>query len=110
MLDELQNVPEEKRTARFRAMLAIYDPRSDRIRTCEGVYEGRIALAPIGNNGFGYDPIFYNEELNKTNAQMTMEEKNRVSHRGKALRKAKEILEKDFRSKQDMGEERLELS
>ncbi|QQG45731.1 MAG: non-canonical purine NTP pyrophosphatase [Candidatus Sungiibacteriota bacterium] len=96
LLSELQNVSEEKRTARFRATIAIYDPSNDKVRTCEGIYEGRIALEPIGNNGFGYDPIFYNEELNKTNAQMTMEEKNKVSHRGKALRKAKIILQRDF--------------
>lgn len=96
LLSELQNVSKEKRTARFRATIAIYDPSNDRVRTCEGIYEGRIALEPIGNNGFGYDPIFYNEELNKTNAQMTIEEKNKVSHRGKALRKAKVILQRDF--------------
>ena len=96
LLNELQNVSEEKRTARFRATIVIYDPSNDKVRTCEGIYEGRIALEPIGNNGFGYDPIFYNEELNMTNAQMTMEEKNKVSHRGKALRKAKVILRQDF--------------
>ena len=96
LLDELRHVPEEKRTARFRATMALYDPANDKVRTCEGVYEGRIALEPTGNNGFGYDPIFYNEALNKTNAQMSMEEKNKVSHRGKALQKIKIILQRDF--------------
>lgn len=96
LLGELQGTPEEKRTARFRAVIAIYDPNNDKVRTCDGIYEGKIALEPIGNNGFGYDPIFYNSELGKTNAQMTMEEKNKVSHRGKALRKAKDILLYDF--------------
>ena len=96
LLGELQDVPEEKRTARFRAVIAIYDPATDRVRTCEGRYEGRIALAPKGDHGFGYDPIFYNVEVGKTNAQMPIEEKNSVSHRGKALRMAKEILQKDF--------------
>lgn len=96
LLDELKDIPGEKRTARFRAVVGIYDPSTDRVRTCEGVYEGKISEHPIGENGFGYDPIFYNEGLRKTNAQMTMEEKNSVSHRGQALRKASEILRKDF--------------
>jgi len=96
LLSELKGVPEEKRTARFRTVIAFYDPENNKIRTCEGVYEGRIAFEPKGTNGFGYDPVFYNETLGKTNAQMTIEEKNKVSHRGQALRNAKEILIKDF--------------
>jgi len=96
LLGELQGVPEEKRTARFRAVIAIYNPENDKIRTCEGIYDGKIALEPKGENGFGYDPVFYNVELGKTNAEMTMEEKNKVSHRGKALRKTKEILKQNF--------------
>ncbi len=96
LLNELKDVPEEKRNARIRTVIAIFDPKSDKVRTCEGVYKGKIAFEPIGNNGFGYDPIFYNTELKKTNAQMTMTEKNKVSHRGKALKKAKEILKNDF--------------
>jgi len=96
LLGELDGIPEEKRTARFKAVIALYDPESDKIRTCEGVYEGRIAQQPVGTNGFGYDPIFYNVELQKTNAQMTLEEKNTLSHRGKALREARKILEVEF--------------
>ena len=96
LLGELKGTPEEKRTARFRAVIAIYDPENDKIRTCEGVYAGRIMLEPRGSNGFGYDPVFYNEKLGKTNAEMTIEEKNSVSHRGQALRQARIILEKDF--------------
>ena len=96
LLSELQGITEEKRTARFRAIITIYDPENDKVRICEGIYEGRIALEPKGSKGFGYDPVFYNIELGKTNAEMTIEEKNQVSHRGKALRKAKEILRQDF--------------
>jgi XTP/dITP diphosphohydrolase len=96
LLGELQNIPKEKRTARFRAVIAIYDPQNDKVRTCEGTYEGIITSEPRGGNGFGYDPVFYNVDMNKTNAEMTIEEKNGVSHRGKALQKAKEILIKDF--------------
>ncbi|MEK7155390.1 MAG: RdgB/HAM1 family non-canonical purine NTP pyrophosphatase [Patescibacteria group bacterium] len=96
LLGELKGVSEEKRAARFRVVVAIYNPENDKIRTCEGVYEGRITLEPKGNNGFGYDPIFYDEQFGKTYAELTIEEKNTVSHRGQALRKAKAILEKDF--------------
>lgn len=96
LLEELQDTPKEKRTARFKAVIAIYDPNNNKVRTCEGIYEGKITFKPEGNNGFGYDPIFYNVAMNKTNAEMTVEEKNSVSHRGQALRKAKKILEKDF--------------
>lgn len=96
LLGELNGVNEEDRTARFVAVIAIYDPKTDMVRTCEGICEGKITLEPIGNNGFGYDPVFWVNESGKTNAEMTVEEKNAVSHRGKALRKAKEILLKDF--------------
>lgn len=96
LLTELKKVKDENRTARFRAVIAIYDPENDNVRTCEGVYEGRIMQEPRGDDGFGYDPVFYNQELKKTNAEMTMKEKNKVSHRGKALRRAKEILRQDF--------------
>ena len=97
LLGELKNVPEEKRVARFVAVIAIYDSKNDRVRTCEGVYEGRIALKPSGVSGFGYDPVFYYPELGKTSAQMTLAEKNKVSHRGEALRQARQILESEFK-------------
>jgi XTP/dITP diphosphohydrolase len=96
LLDELKNVPKEKRTANFRTVVAIYDPENDKIRTCEAIYKGEINFEPKGNNGFGFDPIFFNSTLNKTNAEMTLDEKNTISHRGQALRKAKEVLERDF--------------
>ena len=96
LLGELKGVPDKKRTARFRAVIAIYDHENDMVRTCEGTYEGKILTEPRGENGFGYDPVFYSSKLQKTNAQMTLGEKNSVSHRGVAVRKAREILEKDF--------------
>ena len=58
LLGELEGVPDEKRTARFRAVVAMYNPRTDKVRTCEGVYEGKIVAKPQGTNGFGYDPVF----------------------------------------------------
>lgn len=96
LLEEMSGVPEDKRTARYVAAVAIYDPETDKLRTCEGKCEGYIKTSPSGNNGFGYDPIFFCTEANKTMAELTMDEKNAVSHRGKALKQAKEILERDF--------------
>ncbi|MBD3359840.1 MAG: RdgB/HAM1 family non-canonical purine NTP pyrophosphatase [Candidatus Buchananbacteria bacterium] len=97
LLREMQAVSDKKRGAQFRSVIAIYDPESEKIRTCEGIYRGKIIQTPKGKQGFGYDPIFLNENLGKTNAQMTAEEKNSVSHRGKALKNAKEILKKEFK-------------
>ena len=96
LLSELEGTPEEKRTARYRAVAAIYDPQSDKIRTCEGITEGRITMAPKGARGFGYDPVFWSPKFSKTFAEVTLDEKNSVSHRGEAIRKAREILEKEF--------------
>jgi len=96
LLNELKNVEDENRGAQFRCVIAIYDPKTEKLRTCEGIYKGKIIKEEKGQNGFGYDPIFYNEELKKTNAEMTLDEKNSVSHRGKSLEKAREILKNDF--------------
>ena len=96
LLEEIKDVPDEKRGAQFRAVIAIYDPEANKIRTCEGVCMGRIIREPKGNNGFGYDPIFYREEFRRTTAEMTVAEKNSISHRGIALREARKILEKEF--------------
>lgn len=96
LLGELEKTPDGERGAQFRAVIAIYDPATEKIRTCEGTYRGWILREPRGANGFGYDPIFWNDQLQKTNAEMATAEKNSVSHRGQALRKAREIIEKEF--------------
>ena len=96
LLSELEGVPEEKRTARYLAVVAIYDPDNDKIRTCEGVTEGRITAEPKGTSGFGYDPVFWSPDFGQTMAELTIDEKNTISHRGRAIRKAREILEKEF--------------
>ena len=85
VLSELEDVPENKRTARFYCALAVASPNQETI-TVSGTIEGYITEQPIGENGFGYDPIFYVKELGKTTAQLTKEEKNRVSHRAIALK------------------------
>lgn len=92
LLKELMGIPKEKRAARFRAVVAIYDPKTKEVQTFEGVSEGYITEKPIGTNGFGYDSIFFNLDLGKTNAEVTLKEKNQVSHRARALEKCKKLL------------------
>lgn len=84
ILELLKDVPEAKRTARFRCWVAWISPSGEE-RTFEGVCEGRIAFAPSGNGGFGYDPIFLLPELGRTMADLTSGEKHAVSHRGIVL-------------------------
>ncbi len=93
LLKELKNIPKEKREARFKAVVAVYIPTMrGSIITFDGVSEGFITEKPMGKNGFGYDPIFFNLDLGKTNGEATLEEKNRVSHRARALFKAKKFF------------------
>jgi len=95
LLEEMKDAPEEKRTARFVCGIALAGaPGGQQIRqTFEGRCEGRIADAPRGSGGFGYDPIFIDVELGRTFAELTREEKSARSHRGKALREAIKYLE-----------------
>ncbi len=92
LLKNLAGVSTKKRTARFKAVVAIFDPKTGKIKTCQGVLEGRIATEPKGKHGFGYDPTFYVPKLKKRTAELTTEEKNKISHRGKAWQKAKKLL------------------
>jgi XTP/dITP diphosphohydrolase len=87
----LDGVPNEARTARFRTVIAFIDDRGE-ARTVDGVLEGRIATERVGEYGFGYDPIFLVEGTDKTLAQFPPHEKNRISHRGRALEKARAII------------------
>jgi len=93
LLEKLKGVPEKERNARFRCVIAIASPEGN-IQTCSGECRGVIAAKPGGNNGFGYDPVFYVPELGKTMAELPPEEKNKVSHRARAAEKAREILMK----------------
>jgi XTP/dITP diphosphohydrolase len=92
LLKQLQGLPEEKRTARFRCVISLAEP-SGYLQSVEGKIEGVITEAPRGKNGFGYDPIFLVPELGKTTAELTPEEKNRISHRGRAAHLASKLLE-----------------
>ena len=91
ILQMLEGVPEEKRTARFVSVIAAAFP-DGRTVTVRGTVEGIIGYEQKGTNGFGYDPIFYIPELGKYSAELSLEEKNKISHRGKALRLMKEKL------------------
>ena len=90
LIKELKNVPKEKRTARFRTVIALVGPGFT--KTVEGVCEGMILTHRRGRGGFGYDPVFYIPETGQTFAQMPLSEKNKISHRGKALQNMKKVL------------------
>ena len=92
LIDRLEGVPDNKRTARFVCAIAAALPGGEVITT-RGVIEGRIDYEEKGNNGFGYDPIFYVPEYGCTTAELSVEEKNRISHRARALAAMKEQLE-----------------
>lgn len=91
LIGRLNGVPDEKRTARFVCVIAAAFPNGD-ILTTEGTIEGMIGYEIKGSNGFGYDPIFYLPQYQCTTAELDMELKNELSHRGKALRAMKEQL------------------
>ena len=83
LLKNMKDIPDDKRTARF--VCAITLVSKEGIITARGECEGKIAYEPKGENGFGYDPVFYVEQFGKTTAEISPEEKNSISHRGKAL-------------------------
>ncbi len=91
ILELMKNVPEEKRTARFVCAIAAALPGGEVLTSC-GVMEGKIAYSAAGENGFGYDPIFWLDECGCTSSEISPEQKNELSHRGKALREMKEQL------------------
>lgn len=97
LLSRMEGVEEEKRGARFVCAMAAVLPDGEVLQT-EGVMEGIIGYEAAGENGFGYDPIFYLPEFGMSSAQISPAQKNAVSHRGKALRKMQKLLEKKFRS------------
>ena len=93
LLARLDGVPSEKRTACFKCVIAIATPDGE-VEFCSGECRGVIALEPRGEQGFGYDPIFYLPELGKTMAELPLEVKNEVSHRGQAARKVPQALKR----------------
>lgn len=92
VLSELKGIEKEQRTARFRCALAVSIP-GEETKTVEGHVEGYIAEEPKGEYGFGYDPIFIVKDKDKTMAELTSDEKNKISHRADALKKLSKLLE-----------------
>ena len=93
LLAKLNGVPWEKRTAQFKCVIAIVAP-GGRSELCHGKCQGMIALEAKGENGFGYDPIFYLPEIGKTMAELPLEMKNQISHRARASQKARQVLQR----------------
>jgi XTP/dITP diphosphohydrolase len=93
LLKKLADYKDTRKTARFRCVMALYEPQSKQVEIAEGAVEGEI-VEPRGNHGFGYDPVFYIPELGKTMAELSEEEKNRISHRSRAIANLKPKLAK----------------
>ncbi len=93
VLEQLKEVPWESRVGHYVCEIAIVD-EAGKLHQCRGVMQGKIAKEPKGEGGFGFDPIFYVPRYRRTVAQMPLELKNRISHRGRAGRKAREVIEK----------------
>jgi XTP/dITP diphosphohydrolase len=93
LLSDLRGVPWEERTARFRCIIMVVTQEGEAY-DAEGVCEGRIAFEPVGEGGFGYDPVFYVPDYDATMAQLSRETKNRISHRARAVQAAFPTLER----------------
>ena len=98
LIDRLEGVPDEKRTARFVCAIAAALPDGS-TEVVRGTMEGRIGYESTGENGFGYDPIFYLPQFGCSSAELEPEKKNELSHRGEGLRKMRKVLEEKLESK-----------
>ena len=97
LLRELEGVPEEKRTARFQCVMVYLRHANDPVPViAQGAWEGKILMSPQGQGGFGYDPVFYVPELDCSAAELSAADKNRLSHRGKALSQMLDYLASSF--------------
>jgi XTP/dITP diphosphohydrolase len=92
LLKQLEHVPEAQRTARFVCVLALADPQGRIILTAQDAVAGVMLRAPRGANGFGYDPLFFIPPLGRTTAELEPDEKHAISHRGKALKRMRELM------------------
>ena len=96
LLQEMAGVPRDRRTAHFVTVAAVALP-SENVQVASGRLDGLITEAPVGEKGFGYDPVFYVPELSKTLAELSGEEKNRISHRAKAFAQVRQLLQNRLR-------------
>lgn len=93
IIEKVKKIPINKRNACYVSVVAVYDPKTKEVKTFESKAEGKMLDQMVGENGFGYDPIFWSNDLEKTFAQSSQEEKNKVGHRGKAVTKSFEYLQ-----------------
>lgn len=91
LIEAIADIPQNLRTARFVCVIALCTPTRT-LAIARGAIEGQILSKPLGNNGFGYDPLFFVPHLNKTTAQLTDQQKNDISHRGQAARRLAKLL------------------
>ena len=97
LLENRKDVEDPNRTARFICLMVYVRHAADPTPIiCEGIWEGSLLRQPQGENGFGYDPVFYVAEKNRTSAELSAEEKNAMSHRGKAFRKLHDLVAADL--------------
>jgi XTP/dITP diphosphohydrolase len=96
LLEEMKDVPEDKRDAEFRCSIAIFDPDTQKTHVCDDLLKGTVLRESRKGRNFNYDLIFMIPEVGKSYSELTIEEKDAISHRGKALRKAREILMHEF--------------
>jgi len=94
LLRQLEEVPDDRRSARFVCVLALADPDGRIILTARNTVEGRILRSPRGDNGFGYDPLFFIDATGQTTAELSPAQKHAISHRGKALRRMRALMER----------------
>ena len=94
LLAELEEFKNERISARFKSVIVLSNPLEDSKNIFHGNWEGQIIFNPRGKNGFGYDPLFYIEKLKRTAAELTQDEKNKLSHRARAMRKVTDYLTK----------------
>jgi XTP/dITP diphosphohydrolase len=92
VLKQLQSVPDDRRTARFVCVLALANPAGQIVLTARDTVEGRMLREPRGNNGFGYDPLFFIDSLQQTTAELSAGQKHQISHRGKAMRRLRQLM------------------
>jgi|SRR3989344_3477 len=96
LLEKMKDIPEGRRGAQYRAVIAIYDPTNDKVRFAEGITRGSILQQPEGTNDFGYNPVFFSEDLQQSFGVAPFEKQVPISHRTRALHKAREILLNEF--------------
>src|SRR5262245_62085655 len=94
LLQQLEPIADDRRSARFVCVLALSDAQGRIVLTTRDTVEGRVIRSPRGSNGFGYDPLFLIDSIGKTTAELESEQKHQLSHRGKALRSMKALLER----------------